>query len=132
LKDLVLVAALVIVALALIFAARYFFRGSKKLGTAAQRTTYTTLHTASIAARGLRSGLTADSAARSAAPLRKLLGTPAVVIADAAGVLASEGADDQHVELIGALMGLVVANGRARVRCSARARGQTCSAPPER
>src|SRR5580692_9165247 len=65
LKDLVLVAALVIVALALIFAARYFFRGSKKLGTAAQRTTYTTLHTASIAARGLRSGLTADSAARS-------------------------------------------------------------------
>jgi two-component system, LytTR family, sensor kinase len=123
-KDLVLVAALVIVALALVFAARYFLRGSKKLGTPAQRTTYTTLHTASLAARGLRSGLTADSAAKSAAPLRKLLGTPAVVIADTAGVLASEGADDEHVELVGALIAQVVENGRARViqrnelRCS--------------
>jgi two-component system LytT family sensor kinase len=114
-KNLVLVSALVIVALALIFAARYFFRGSKKLGTSAQRTTYETLHTASIAAGGLRAGLTADSAARSAPPLRALLGTPAVVIADAAGVLASEGADDRHVELVGALMGQVVTNGRAHV-----------------
>jgi two-component system LytT family sensor kinase len=114
-KDSVLVAALVIVALALIVAAWHFLRSSKKLGTAAQRTTYATLHTASIAALGLRAGLTADSAARSAPPLRKLLGTPAVVIADGAGVLASEGADDRHVELISALMGQVVSNGRARV-----------------
>jgi two-component system, LytTR family, sensor kinase len=114
-KNLVLVSALVIVALALVFAARYFFRGSKKLGTSAQRTTYETLHTASIAAGGLRAGLTADSAARSAAPLRALLGTPAVVIADAVGVLASEGADDRHVELVGAMMGQVVTNGRAHV-----------------
>jgi two-component system, LytTR family, sensor kinase len=114
-KNLVLVSALVIVALALVFAARYFFRGSKKLGTSAQRTTYETLHTASIAAGGLRAGLTADSAARSVAPLRALLGTPAVVIADAVGVLASEGADDRHVELVGAMMGQVVTNGRAHV-----------------
>jgi two-component system, LytTR family, sensor kinase len=114
-KNLVLVSALVVVALALFLAARYFFRGSKKLGTSAQRTTYETLHTASIAAGGLRAGLTADSAARSAPSLRALLGTPAFVIADAAGVLASEGADDRHVELVGAVMGQVVTNGRAHV-----------------
>jgi two-component system, LytTR family, sensor kinase len=111
----VLVAALVLVALALVFAGRYFFRGSKKLGTPAQRTTYATLHTASIAAHGLRSGLTKDSAARFAPPLRKLLGTPGVVVADGAGILASEGADDQHVALVASLIGPVVANGRARV-----------------
>ena len=77
-----LVAALAVVVLALIFAARYFLRGSKKLGTPAQRTTYATLHTASMAAGGLRAGLTADSAAKSAPALRKLLGTPAVVIGE--------------------------------------------------
>jgi two-component system LytT family sensor kinase len=114
-KDLVLVATLAIVALAVVVAAQYFFRGSKKLGTPAQRTTYATLHTASIAAQALRAGLTADSANRSAAPLRKLLGTPAVVIADAAGALAFEGTDNQHVELITALMAQVVGHGRARV-----------------
>jgi two-component system, LytTR family, sensor kinase len=111
----VLVGALAIVLLALVIAAQYFFRGSKKLGTPAQRTTYATLHTASIAASGLRSGLTADSAAGSAAPLRKLLGTSAVVIADGAGVLASEGTDDRHVDLIGSSMAQVVSHGRAKV-----------------
>ncbi len=110
-----LVAALAVVVLALIFAARYFLRGSKKLGTPAQRTTYATLHTASMAAGGLRAGLTADSAAKSAPALRKLLGTPAVVIGDAAGVLATEGADAQHVELVTPLIAQVVGDGRARV-----------------
>ena len=53
-KDLVLVTVLAIVALAMVFAAQYFFRGSRNLGTPAQRTTYATLHTAIIAASGLR------------------------------------------------------------------------------
>ncbi|HEX3825571.1 MAG TPA: histidine kinase [Mycobacteriales bacterium] len=114
-RDLLLVAALAIVALAVVFAAQYFLRGSKKLGTPAQRTTYATLHTASISARALRSGLSADSAAKSAAPLRKLLGTPAFVIADSAGPLASEGTDDRHVALVAPLIAQVVDQGRARV-----------------
>ncbi len=114
-KDLVLVTVLAIVALAMVFAAQYFFRGSRNLGTPAQRTTYATLHTAIIAASGLRSGLTAESAARSTAPLRRLLGTPAIVIADAAGPLALEGTDERHVELITNTVNQVVSHGRARV-----------------
>jgi two-component system LytT family sensor kinase len=114
-EDLILVAALAIVVIVLVAAVRYFFHGSLKLGTPAQLSTYATLHTASIAAGGLRAGLTAESAAHSAPPLRRLLGTPAVVIADAAGVLASEGADDQHVELVTSVISQVVEHGRARV-----------------
>jgi two-component system LytT family sensor kinase len=100
---------------ALASAARYFFRGSRRLGTPAQRTTFATLHTASIAARDLRFGLTADSAARFAPPLRKLLGTPAVVISDADGLLAVDGADSAHVGLVQAVVAEVIAHGRSRV-----------------
>jgi len=114
-KDSVLVAALAVVVIALILAAQYFIRGSKKLGTSAQRTTYATLHTASTAAGGLRAGLTAESATKSAPPLRKLLGTPALVIGDAAGVLASDGADETHVGLVAPLLAQVVADARARL-----------------
>jgi two-component system LytT family sensor kinase len=114
-KDFLLVVALALVLLSLVLAARYFLRGSKQLGTPAQRTTYATLHTAGLAARGLRSGLTVDSATRFAPPLRKLLGTPGVVIGDGAGVLACDGVNTRHVELIKGVMAQVIDSGRAHV-----------------
>lgn len=66
------------------------------LGTEADRATFRTLHTASLASADLREGLTASSATSSVHHLRALLGTPAVAITDAAETLAWDGASDQH------------------------------------
>ena len=58
------------------------------LGTEADRATFRTLHTAALAAPGLREGLTVSSAERSARHLRSLLGVPAVAITDTGDLLA--------------------------------------------
>lgn len=114
-KELLLVAMLVVVVIAVVLALRNFVHGSKRLGTPVQRATYATLHTASLAAPGLRSGLSAESAERFAPPLRQLLGTPAVVVADTAGPLAADGADSRHVGLVEPLLAGVVECGEARI-----------------
>jgi two-component system LytT family sensor kinase len=69
---------------------------SGHLGTEADRATFRTLHTASLAAPALRSGLTQVSAEKSARHLRTLLGTPSVVLTDCVDVLAWDGAFDHH------------------------------------
>jgi two-component system, LytTR family, sensor kinase len=114
-KNVLVLVALAFVLGSLILAARYFLRGSKQLGTSAQRATYATLHTAGLAAQGLRAGLTADSAVRFAPPLRKLLGTAAVVISDGVGSIASDGTNSRHVELVKVAMAQVVDTGRPLV-----------------
>src|SRR5688572_12407626 len=72
---------------------------SGHLGTEADRATFRTLHTASLAAPALRSGLTHTSAEKSVKHLRTLLGTPSVVLTDCADVLAWDGAFEHHREL---------------------------------
>jgi two-component system LytT family sensor kinase len=62
------------------------------LGTSADRATFTTLHTASLAAPHLREGLTPGGAARSVRHLRALLGTSAVALTDMSTTLAWDGA----------------------------------------
>ncbi len=65
----------------------------QSLGTAADRATYATLHTASLAAPALQNGLDADSAASALPHVRALLGGPTVGITDTAGILAWDGSD---------------------------------------
>ena len=66
------------------------------LGTEADRATFRTLHTASLASPALREGLTTDSAERSIKHLRQLLGSPAVALTDTAGLLAWDGLGRHH------------------------------------
>ncbi len=72
---------------------------SGDLGTEADRATFRTLHTASLAAPALRSGLTSQSAERSVRHLRTLLGTPSVVLTDDVEVLGWDGAFEDHREI---------------------------------
>ena len=67
------------------------------LGTSADRATFATLHTASLAAPHLRQGLTPSGAARAARHLRALLGTPAVALTAGGQTLAWDGAGAAHV-----------------------------------
>ncbi|NUT09317.1 MAG: sensor histidine kinase, partial [Nonomuraea sp.] len=54
-------------------------RGRRELGTSpAERATFETLHTASLAGPPLRAGLTAEGAERASRHLRALLGSAAV------------------------------------------------------
>ncbi len=68
----------------------------RDLGTPAERATFTTLHTASLAAPHLREGLTPTGANRAARHLRNLLETPAVALTDATTVLAWDGTGSHH------------------------------------
>jgi two-component system LytT family sensor kinase len=68
----------------------------RDLGTPADRATFNTLHTASLAAPPLRCGLTAGGAGRAARHLRALLGTPGLAISDTEQLLAWDGAGDGH------------------------------------
>jgi len=70
-----------------------------QLGSEADRATFRTLHTASLAAPALRSGLTTSSAEKSVRHLRVLLGTPSVVLTDSADVLAWDGEYEHHRDL---------------------------------
>jgi len=71
-------------------------RRSPDLGTPAERATFDTLHTASLAAPPLREGLTPDGAQRAIRHLRTLLGTPAVALVDTTRLLAWDGAGEHH------------------------------------
>lgn len=89
-------ALLVAAALVVCVAAGLLLRsvGARRfLGTAQERATYDTLHTASLATPPLRSGLNPDSARRAGRHLRALLDVPALAMTDASGtVLAWDGA----------------------------------------
>ncbi|GLY19204.1 histidine kinase [Kineosporia rhizophila] len=99
-------------------------RRSPDLGTAAERATFDTLHTASLAAPPLRDGLTPEGAQRAIRHLRTLLGTPAVALADSSRLLAwdGEGAHHQHQALRHAAG--AIASGRTSVLSPAQIDGE--------
>ena len=66
------------------------------LGTPVEHATFETLHTASLAAPPLRSGLTEETARKSARKLRSLLGTDALCLTDLEQVLVWDGDGAHH------------------------------------
>ncbi len=62
----------------------------------ADRATYQTLHTAALATRSLRDGLTPEGAERATRHLRAMLGTSAVALVDTGRTLAWDGAGSHH------------------------------------
>jgi two-component system LytT family sensor kinase len=85
------------------------------LGSEADRATFRTLHTASLASPALREGLTEHSAERAVRHLRTLLGTPAAALTDTSGVLAWHGDGSHHVAHLPAQVAGVVESGTTRV-----------------
>ena len=79
-----------------------------QLGSEADRATFRTLHTASLAAPALRSGLNEESAERSVRHLRVLLGTRGVCLADDDGVLAHDGIGDHHLDALADVIALAM------------------------
>jgi len=81
---------------AAVLAGIYLARHRRDLGSSADRATFDTLHTASLAAPPLREGLTEHGAQRAIRPLRALLGTDALALTDRTRVLASDGPSAHH------------------------------------
>jgi two-component system LytT family sensor kinase len=79
------------------------------LGSAADRATFRTLHTASLASAELREGLTDEAAERSLRHLRMLLGTPIIALANTERLLGHQ--EDPHLQVIAALAQRAVADG---------------------
>jgi two-component system, LytTR family, sensor kinase len=92
----------------------------RDLGTSADRATFSTLHTASLASPPLRAGLNEISAERSIRYLRALLGAPAITLTDRDGVLAWDGSADHHLAHAQDLAEPVLAEGSTRVHGPAR------------
>ncbi|MEQ7848905.1 sensor histidine kinase [Nocardioides kribbensis] len=93
-------------------------RRRRHLGTDADRTTFRTLHTASLAGPALREGLHRASAERSIRHLHALLGAPALALTDSgapAEVLAWEGSGAHHQGQLPALVAETVERGATRV-----------------
>lgn len=83
-------------AVAAIYAlARRYARGSRELGTDAERATFETLNLASRAASHLRGGLLAGDTGRAARYLRSLLNCEVLVIVDERGAIAIDGGSER-------------------------------------
>lgn len=78
----------------------YARRAGRRLVTPGQRMTYEALHTANLAAPALRAGLTPEAMHRALGPLRTLIATRGLVVADASGIVAAEGVDEEHCRLL--------------------------------
>jgi two-component system, LytTR family, sensor kinase len=107
------VAVLVVPALLVLLLSRV--RRRRDLGTDEERTTFATLHTASLAAPPLREGLTEEGARRAVRHLRALLGTAAVAITDLHTTLAFDGEGAQHAPAAIRHAADVLASGRTAV-----------------
>ncbi len=84
-------------------------------GTEADRATFRTLHTASLASPALREGLTTTSAERSIKHLRALLGSPALALTDDHRLLAWDGTGEHHAAQAPKLTVAVAEQGSTRV-----------------
>ena len=93
-------AALAAAAVVAVVVLGWIWRHRRDLGTPADRATFATLHTASLAAPALRAGLTQQSAERAVRHLRTLLGVPAVALTDTNGLLAWDGGAAHHREQV--------------------------------
>ena len=96
---LALAAILLAVVVGVIAAAFGIGRRRRDLGSSADRVTFATLHTASLAAPGLREGLTEAGSQRAVKHLRTLLGANAVALTDGARTLAIDGGSHNHANL---------------------------------
>jgi len=85
------------------------------LGTDADRATFRTLHTASLASPALREGLTSRSAERSIRHLRTLLGSPALALSDTERLLAWDGTGQHHDSQVARFAAETVDRGATRV-----------------
>ncbi len=94
-QTILVVAAIMVVAGGTLWA---ISRSRNAFGTSADRTTFRTLHTASLASPPLRGGLHSASADKSLRYLRALLGSPAAALSDLDGVLAWDGGGEHHRE----------------------------------
>ena len=107
------------VALTLVVPAAVLARGLRSrraFGTAAERATYETLHTAALAGPPLRAGLTPTSAARAARHLHVLLGGAAVSLTSGDALLVWEGeAGERHAARALELASPALADGRTHV-----------------
>jgi two-component system LytT family sensor kinase len=88
----------------------------RHLGTEADRTTFRTLHTASLTTPALRAGLTKASAEKAVRHLRSLLGAPAIALTDTQSLLAWDGRFHHHAEQTAVLARLAVTDGTTTVR----------------
>jgi two-component system, LytTR family, sensor kinase len=91
------------------------FVGRRHFGTPVERATYETLHTASMAAPPLRSGLGPTAAAKAAGHLRALLGSTAVAVTDLDQTLAWEGGGSHHLAGAFNVAGRAMDSGRVTV-----------------
>jgi two-component system, LytTR family, sensor kinase len=91
-------------------------RWRRHLGTESDRTTFRTLHTASLATPALRAGLTPASAEKAARHLRSLLGVPAIALTDSDDLLAWDGAFQHHAGQAGDLARQATSDGATTVR----------------
>ncbi|GAA3610187.1 histidine kinase [Kineosporia mesophila] len=120
-------AGVFVVVVVLMISVFSFRRRSPDLGTPAERATFDTLHTASLAAPPLRDGLTPESAQLAIRHLRTLLGTPAVALADGSRLLAWDGEGVHHREHAQRHAAGVIASGRTSVLDAAQIDGdQPC------
>ncbi len=91
-----MVVALAVVALAVVVVGLLLLLRRRRFVSEVDRATYDTLHTASLAARHLRDGLTPEGAERATRQLRSMLGSRAIAITDPTDVLAWDGAGAHH------------------------------------
>ena len=90
--DVAVVCAVALLTVAVIgFLGHRLSRSQRDLGSDSERAAYAALHTATLASRHLRTGLTVSGAGKASRHLRALLGCDTLVLADAAAVLAWEG-----------------------------------------
>ncbi|MGH3735420.1 MAG: sensor histidine kinase [Micromonosporaceae bacterium] len=101
--------------LAAVIGVWWLVRHRADLGTPADRATFSTLHTASLASPPLRGGLTQASAEKAVRYLRTLLGAPATALSGADRLLAWDGLGDHHATGVAALAAPAVADGRTTV-----------------
>lgn len=85
------------------------------LGSEADRATFRTLHTASLAAPALRGGLTSVSAEKAAPHLRALLGVLDLAITDTVAALAWDGENNHHLVQAGDLARRTVPSGATAI-----------------
>jgi two-component system LytT family sensor kinase len=91
-RPLIVVLGLLVAAALIILVRRH----RRELVSPADRATFETLHTASMAAPSLRQGLTHDGAKGAVKHLRVLLGAPGIAITDREVLLAWEGSISDH------------------------------------
>jgi two-component system, LytTR family, sensor kinase len=106
------IAAAVVAAL-LVTALAWSLLRRRDLGSEADRATFATLHTASLAAPALREGLSPDAASGAARHLRTLLGSRGVALTDTERVLAAEGPGSELLDMPS--VASVLATGRSAV-----------------